>query len=236
MTKKILTFLLCVCCLFAEKTPATEKTNRKVIVFDFGGVIAQANTSQMADFLINSFNINKDELSQALSDMQKFLTCGGSEKQFWEQYAISKGVSLTNNWFEQFGLVIKNSITEIPETLAIVKALQNHGYQTAMLSDVTPYQAEIIRKLGYYALFDPVLLSCEIGVKKPNLEAFKALLQKLQVQAPNVLFIDDRKENVEAAKNLGIDSIQFINSEQLKKELEKRGYEISSLFIKMRDN
>ena len=80
-------------------------------------------------------------------------------------------------------------VTTRPESLAIVKTLQSQGYQTAMLSDVTQYQAEIIRKMGYYDLFTPVLLSCEIGVKKPNPEAFQTLLQKLKLPASSVLFI-----------------------------------------------
>lgn len=228
MTKKLLIVLFYICSyLSIEIVSAAQKPDRCVIVFDFGGVIAQANTAQMTDFLMQSFKINKVELSNALKEMQSFIAKGGSEKQFWEQFALSQGVTLADHWFDQFGVIIKKSITEIPETLLIVKALQKQGYQTAMLSDVTQYQAEIVRKMGYYDLFNPVLLSYEIGVKKPHPEAFKILLEKLQVPAAHVLFIDDRIENVEAAKNLGIDSIQFINPEQLKKELEKRGIYLS---------
>ena len=75
----------------------------------------------------------------------------------------------------------------------------------------------------------PVLLSYEIGVKKPNPEAFKILLQKLQLSASFVIFIDDRIENVEAAKNQGIDAILFVNPSQLKDELEKRGFYLDKI-------
>lgn len=206
-----------------------DEQHVQIVVFDFGGVIAQANTTQMSNFLINLFNINKDELSSALRDMQNFVSNGGSEKQFWEQFAISKKITLPNDWFDQFGIIIKKSITEIPESLAIVETLQSQGYQTAMLSDVTQYQAEIIRKMGYYDLFSPVLLSYEIGVKKPNPEAFQILLKKLKLPASSVLFIDDRIENVEAARKQGIDSIQFINPDELKEELEKREFDLSKI-------
>ena len=98
-----------------------------------------------------------------------------------------------------------------------------------MLSDVTQYQAEIVRKIGYYDLFSPVLLSYEIGVKKPNPEAFKILLEKLQKPASSVIFIDDKIENVEAARNFGIDSIHFTNPGQLKKELTDKGLSLENL-------
>lgn len=228
MIKKLLIILFCVFCAYTENADA-KQTGICAVVFDFGGVIAQANTTKMADFLIQFFNINKDELSSALTSMQSFVSKGGSEKQFWELFATSKRVTLPNNWFEQFATIIRESITAIPESLTIVKTLQNQGYQTAMLSDVTQYQAEIIRNMGYYDLFNPVLLSYAIGVKKPNPEAFKILLEKLELDAVYVLFIDDRNENVNAAKKLGIDSIQFINPHQLKEELHKRGFCLHTL-------
>lgn len=226
MIKQLLIFIFCASCLFVKNAYADQKTSIRVVVFDFGGVIAQANTTQMSAFLMDSFGINKDELSTALSNMQDFISKGGSEKEYWEQYALSKRVVLPNNWLDQWAVIIKESITEIPETIVVVKILQSQGYQTAMLSDVTQYQAEIIRKMGYYDLFNPVLLSYEIGVKKPNPEAFEILLKTLQEQASSVLFIDDRIENVKAAKNLGIDSIQFSSPEQLKTELGKRGFRL----------
>lgn len=222
MTKKILTFFfyICLCIIHVN---AVENKDSPVVVFDFGGVIAQANTTKMANFLMNSFHINKDDLSNAFIDMQNQ---GGIEEEFWKQFAIKKHIVLSNDWIDEFGIVIQESITEIPGTLHLVKELKKQGYQTAILSDMTQYQAEIIRKNGYFDLFDPVVLSHENRVKKPNPEAFQILLKKLKKPASSVIFIDDRIENVEAAKIQGIDAIHFINPKQLKEELERRGFDL----------
>ena len=166
-----------------------------------------------------------------MQKMHAYVASGGSERHFWEQFAVSLGRALPDDWFSKYDLVIRNAITEIPETILIVKELQEQGYQTSILSDVTEYQANIIRKLGYYSLFSPVLLSYEIGVKKPNPEVFKILLRELKISADSVLFIDDRIENVEAAKKQGIESIQFLSPKQLKEELEKREIELSRVKI-----
>ena len=222
MPKKLLTFFFYIC-LCTAYVSATDTYNSPVVVFDFGGVIAQANTTKMANFLIDSFNIDKDELSKAFRDMQNL---GGSEEQFWKQFAIAKYIVLPNDWINQFGVIIQESITEIPGTLNLVKVLKTQCYQTAILSDMTQYQAEIIRKNGYFNLFNPVVLSHENRVKKPNPEAFQILLKKLKKPASSVIFIDDRIENVEAAKNQGIDAIHFINPKQLKEELERRGFDL----------
>lgn len=225
MLNKAFVFLFFICSLFFIEinVDAVDCSSAKVIVFDFGGVVANADTAQMSTFLVDSFQINQSELSSALKEMQNFISKGLSEEQYWKQYAASKKVTLPNNWLQLWDEVLRKSITEIPETIPIVKDLQSRGYQTAMLSDVTQYQAEVIRKMGYYDLFSPVLLSYEIGVKKPNPEAFEILLKTLQKPPSDVIFIDDRIENVQAAKNLGIDSIQFISPGQLKKDLLEKG-------------
>ena len=207
-------------------TYAVENTYT-TIVFDFGGVIAQANTSKMANFLMHSFYISRDELLDALNDMQDQ---GDTEEHFWKQFTAKKQIILPVDWMDQFGTVIKESIHEIPRTLDLVKELKAESYQTAILSDMTQYQAEMIQKMGYFDLFTPVVLSYENRVKKPNPRAFQLLLKKLNEPASFVIFIDDRIENVEAAKNQGIDAIHFINATQLKEELEKRGFKFK-LFL-----
>lgn len=223
--KKIASIIFYTFILFLNLNAANNKETQAV-VFDFGGVIAKADTAHMASFLMNTFKINKEELYKALKEMQQYVSAGGSEKLFWEKYALSKDIVLPSDWFEQFEIVITSSIVEIPGTVMIVKELKRQGYQTAMLSDITQYQAAIIRKMGYYELFNPTLLSYEIGVNKPNKEAFQILLERLNLPPSSIIFIDDKIENVNGAKSLEIDAIHFINPEALKDELEKRGFKL----------
>lgn len=222
MTKKLVSFFFYIC-LCTAYLSATDTNDSPVVVFDFGGVIAEANTTKMTNFLIDSFEVNKDELSNAFRDMQ---SQGVTEEKFWKQFAVTKHIVLPNDWINQFGVIIQESITEIPGTLDLVKKLKTQCYQTAILSDMTQYQAEIIRKSGYFDLFNPVVLSHENRVKKPNPEAFQILLKKLNKPASSVIFIDDRIENVEAAKTQGIDAIHFTNPKQLKEELARRGFNL----------
>lgn len=123
--KRFLSFLLCVFCMI---TGALQANQKPIIVFDFGGVIAEADTAQMKDFLLTSFQINGEELSNALRNMQKSISEGQLEYEYWEQYAASRRIVLPKDWIEQFGTVIDHSITANTETIAIVKALQNQWY------------------------------------------------------------------------------------------------------------
>lgn len=225
MIKKII-FIFIYISLISETIQATQKSNKPIIVFDFGGVIATDIKPHMFAFLTQTFNINENELLIVLKDMQNQVWQGVPEEQFWRQYAASKGITISDDWFEQFALSIKNDLCEIPGTLEIVKELRTQGYQTAMLSNIFQCQAAIIKEIGYYDQFEPVLLSCHIGTNKPHAAAYIYLVQLLDIPASSIIFIDDKQKNIEAAKAQGIDAIQFINASQLKVELEKRNVQV----------
>lgn len=106
-----------------------------------------------------------------------------------------------------------------------------------MLSNVREDQASVLRQMGYYKPFDPVALSYEIGVKKPDRRAYEILLRELEIKPSKVIFVDNKIENVEAAYTMGIDSIRFESVDQLKEELQKRNVlsEGISRFSKRRD-
>lgn len=56
----------------------------------------------------------------------------------------------------------------------------------------------------FYQCFEKVYFSFEMGMRKPDAEIYLTLLNKHQLQAKNTLFVDDKKENTDAAKALGI--------------------------------
>lgn len=194
----------------------------KAVVFDFGGVMATADNVLIRAFLRDSFEIDKRELRAAFKELQIHINFGGTEEDFWKNYTSARGVELPADWFKQYEFILREAIKELPETIAIVKEIKSMGYITAMLSDITQFQAKIVRKMGYYDLVNPAILSFETGYDKPELEAYKAMMRKLNLIASEILFIDDRIENVKAAESLGIDAILFTSPVQLKKDLKKR--------------
>ena len=148
---------------------------------------------------------------------------GESEKKFWEAYAEEKGKKLPQDWLPKWQSVLLHSLKEIPGTNDVIQQLKKQGFIVALLSNARKDQADHVRKLGYYDLFKPALISCEIGYEKPDPRAFQFLLKELDLSPSLCIFIDDKKENVEAARVLGIDSILFLDSNQLREELSVRG-------------
>jgi putative hydrolase of the HAD superfamily len=105
----------------------------------------------------------------------------------------------------------------------LVLELKGKGIPVALLSNIDDRLARIIREFNLYAPFDPCLLSCEIGLEKPDPKIYEFLLKEMELSATSIIFIDDRAENIEAAQKLGFDAILFTSQNQLQKELKKRG-------------
>ena len=57
-------------------------------------------------------------------------------------------------------------------------------------------------------MFDTVIESCEVGMRKPEPEIYTHTLEKLKMAASDVVFLDDIGSNVAAANKLGIQTIK----------------------------
>jgi FMN phosphatase YigB (HAD superfamily) len=68
------------------------------------------------------------------------------------------------------------------------------------------------RRYAFSELFDPILYSHEIGVVKPDEDAFRITLSTLGAQPGEVFFIDDASHNVESAQRLGIRAHLYIDA------------------------
>lgn len=215
-----LSLLYCLCGTIDAASPTTKV---KAVVFDYGGVVSELDKTVIIQFLSDSFRISSNVVKEVLDKRRDYTSQGGDEQQFWNKVAQSTGVELPPDWSKYWCETRLKAIKEIAGVNDVVRALRHAGYKTAMLSNVTQEQAYYVRQRGCYDDFQPLLLSYEIGVEKPNTKAFAILLDRLKLAPDEILFIDDSKENVDAAKELGFDSIQFVNAARLLMELNKRG-------------
>jgi putative hydrolase of the HAD superfamily len=104
----------------------------------------------------------------------------------------------------------------------LVDELKEKQIPVALFSNVEAHLAHLLKEFGFYDPFSPCILSCEIRVEKPNREAYEYLLQQFDCPPESIVFIDDKRQNVKAARELGIDGIRFESAEQIRKELTNR--------------
>ena len=111
------------------------------------------------------------------------------------------------------------------DVVEIVKELKKK-FILAVLSNTYEYHAKLNEKDPRFRLFDLIIFSHRVGMRKPDREIYKHILKRLNIKPDECIFIDDLPKNVEAAKNMGIKGILFQNAEQLKEDLKKLGVDV----------
>ncbi|MDB5181549.1 MAG: HAD-superfamily hydrolase [Candidatus Saccharibacteria bacterium] len=94
-------------------------------------------------------------------------------------------------------------------------------YRLGILSNAGANQLDSLFEPKQLALFDEIALSYEMGVVKPDSRAYETILQRLQVEANEAVFIDDQERHCTGAREVGIQTIVYKDFEQTKHELEK---------------
>ncbi len=93
--------------------------------------------------------------------------------------------------------------------------LKNLGYKVGILSDQWYLSKEALMKDKKYKNFKPLIVSCDVGMRKPNPEIYKLTLKKLKLKLSETLFIDNQEWNLKPAEVLGMKTILFKNNNQL---------------------
>jgi putative hydrolase of the HAD superfamily len=120
---------------------------------------------------------------------------------------------------------IEQLSTPFTETLAIAKALRENGrYLLATLNNESRELNEYrIQRFALRDLFLAFFSSCYLGLLKPQPECYRRALQITQRAPEECLFVDDRPMNVEVARILGMQPIQFVDAAQLAADLRAAG-------------
>ena len=116
--------------------------------------------------------------------------------------------------------------TQNPSMLAWQQQLRQHGIRTAILSNMgDTVLANIEREFDWLGRFDVLIWSFQHKMAKPDPAIYTLTLERLGTRAEETLFIDDKRPNIDAARALGLVSIQFSSVERLREDLIAAGFD-----------
>jgi HAD superfamily hydrolase (TIGR01509 family) len=192
------------------------------VIFDWGGVLIDDPRPGLLRYCADAFGVSQEDYTPVhdsfLDGFQKGLT---SEEQFWEQISRKLGKpvpDVPSLWFEAF----RSACVPRPEAFALVSSLHEKDCKTALLSNTERPAVEFFHGLGY-DMFDVLVFSCEQGVAKPERRIYEITLEKLGSEAPRSIFIDDRRDYVQGAKEAGLNAILFESIDRIKRQLAGLG-------------
>jgi putative hydrolase of the HAD superfamily len=194
------------------------------VMFDFGGVISHPPTQQdlvnlarVAGVPVAAFVDVYWEWRRAY-DLAELDVTG-----YWRQVGHSLDRSYGEAEISELARLDCAAWMRLqPGTVALIEDLAAAGLSLALLSNAPDELAEAIRALPIAALFGQLIFSCQLKLAKPDPRCYSTALARLGASAGEVIFIDDRAENVTAAAELGLLSVHFTSPEGVRAAVTER--------------
>ena len=107
---------------------------------------------------------------------------------------------------------LDSCLTIDPDFFDIAKELKK-TYSIALISnDVKEWSLYLRDKFGLNQFFDIIIISGEVGIRKPDISIFNLLLSKIKALPGQCIFVDDNLNNLRTASELGIKTIRFVRA------------------------
>jgi putative hydrolase of the HAD superfamily len=196
-----------------------------VILFDVGGVLLTNGWDHRErSVVLDEFGL----------DHAEFETRHPGPYDAWERDAIPVNAYLDATVFyrsrkftrEDFFAAICAQSKELPDgALDILRELSasDRWALGALNNEARETNEYRFEKFGLHAYFEFAFSSCYLGLRKPEPAIYARALEMLAKPADRVLFIDDREENVDGARNAGMKAIRFEGAEALRGALSELG-------------
>jgi len=152
-------------------------------------------------------------------DLIRFFDTGKIEPEdFYREVAEKLEAKVgRDTFFRMYGDVFSLN----PPVLDLLSMIKNR-YKLILLSNTDVERFGLIKKkFPEIFIFDDYVLSYEVGYMKPHPRIYKEALAKAQARAEECVFLDDLAENIEGARDVGMNAILYGPHTDLKTELEE---------------
>jgi HAD superfamily hydrolase (TIGR01509 family) len=135
-----------------------------------------------------------------------------TRQSFYE--AVSGAIGFCGDLAE-FGGYFADIFTAMPGTIALHAELRQRGFKTYIFSNTNDLAIEHVRRsFPFFANFDGYILSYEVGGLKPQPEIYVAMEKLTGRRGADLIYIDDRPENIAAGAARGWRAILHVTPEQ----------------------
>ena len=205
------------------------KSKIKAIIFDVGGVLQlekkKLSTKRGAgvhNFVARQIGITIDQYFDAIDTIYAATIIGKiSEKKATD--LMAKNLKIPEKKLKNLYLkAYKKNFNLNKGLLEYARKLKKkQGYKIAILSDQWYLSKKAVVPRIFYKIFDPLIISCDVGMRKPDSKIYSLLLKKIGAKGKEVIFVDNQKWNISPARKLGMKTILFKNNKQTMREIKK---------------
>jgi putative hydrolase of the HAD superfamily len=208
----------------------SQKRSVRAVVFDYGNVLCLEQTLEDMKGMALVCGIPHERFSELYWQLRPpydrgdidgpayWIAVVGQQERGQQELALSQ---------DQIATLIKLDSESIirPNQGAVqwAKLLHHEGFPLTLLSNMPlELSRHVTKSFPGLSTFEYLIYSCDYGSIKPELAIYRNCLELLKVDPQDILYLDDRAENVEAAARLGMNSVLFDTVEETASRVESR--------------
>lgn len=190
------------------------KSKYSTIFFDWSGVIADDTGDYFIAQSIKKFGATDSQIVEIVKNhFRDFMLGNLSEIEYWNRIKNDYKLNIPEQYCRAFNNW--SGIMPNEKILNFASDLKNRGYKIGIITNIIQPVYDIIKKSGYYNIFDSTIASCEVNIIKPQKEIYELSLNRLNTSAVESIFIDDKQSNLDAAIQIGFTTILATNTKQI---------------------
>jgi putative hydrolase of the HAD superfamily len=196
------------------------------VIFDYGMVLTGKPNPEAHDAMIRITGLPVDRFEALYwADRHAYDEGKLTGFAFWQKFIRKSGLDLAPPTIDELNrLDARMWTTQNPAMLTWQLQLKQRGILTAILSNMGDSVLENMqREFDWLDRFDVLVWSYQLRMAKPDPAIYLHTLQQLGTRPDETLFIDDKRINVEAARDLGMQAIEFISIDNLRDDLMAAG-------------
>jgi len=199
-------------------------TKPAIVVFDLGKVLVDFDYSIAGRRLAAQSDLSPAEVQKYLDYsplLFRYETGLVTQQEFFAE--VRQATGFRGNLAE-FSSFFADIFREIPAMIALQAELRGKGFPTYIFSNTNDLAIEHIRRaFPFFANFDGYIYSYEVRAMKPAAKIYEALEAMSGKRGAEVLYLDDRQENVDAGAARGWQTILQTEPAASRAAIEKLG-------------
>ncbi|HEY1801892.1 MAG TPA: HAD family phosphatase [Terriglobales bacterium] len=192
-----------------EPITAAEKIKIRAVVFDYGMVLSLEQPSSALEEMAAICGVPLDVFRKAYWEYRLAYDCDLNGTEYWKKTMALVGVELTAAQIAKLVLVDGGGWSHLnPVSVNWVRQLRSAGLQLAVLSNMPSEVKEyLVGHLEIFSYFEHLIFSCDVRQVKPEPGIYQHCIDVLQLSPHEILFLDDKQENVDGATDFGIHAL-----------------------------
>ena len=201
-------------------TTESVSSSINTIIFDIGSVLVQQVPLEISLRQENPKFIPEELIDQLV----KIWCSSGTEQGSLEEQIITACIKASEygikgplkQYMKYIALESLRNIESCDYTIPMLRSLKMAGYKLYILSNWGKWHFEELQKRNefreFLQYFDGGIVSYQVGLKKPDRKIYEILIDKYNIDPTSAVFYDDKPENVQAAKEVGLNAVVFDRS------------------------